>query len=61
MYGYSVIEMHESQLIDYNGVYTVYTAELDIKEKDYSILDDQERQVSKSLKLYNNNVILRFL
>ena len=61
LYRYSILEFHESILEDDEDKFTVYTAFLDLEERDYSVLLDEEWKVSESLNLYEKNVILRFV
>jgi len=60
-FGYSVKEMLESSLTDEEGTFTVYTAVLELEDRDYSKLLNEEWEVSESLGLYEKNIILRFL
>lgn len=60
-YGYEVKEMHESSLVDEDGTFKIYTVLLDMEERDYSILLEQEWDVSESMGLYAKNIILRFI
>jgi len=59
--GYKVSQIDESKLIDGEDSFTVYTAIIEVEYKDFSILLDQEWEVSESLGLYDKNIILRFL
>lgn len=61
MFGYEILEIHESSLIDDEGTFKIYTMLLDLDTRDYSILLEQEWEVSESLGLYDKNIILRFL
>ena len=60
-FGYSIKEMHESSLTDEEGTFAVYTVLLDLEERDYSKLLEEEWEVSESLGLYEKNIILRFV
>jgi len=59
--GYSVREINESLFTDDEGDFTVYTAFLDLEEKNYTKLLDEEWEISESLGLYEKNIILRFV
>ncbi len=63
LFGYEVIEFEVSELIDEDGIFQVYTAFLELtpEQRDYSILIEQEWEVSEALDLYNNKTILRFI
>lgn len=61
MFGYGIKEMHESSLTDDEGTFKIYTLLLDIEERNYSNLLNQEWELSKSLGLYEKNIILRFV
>lgn len=61
MFGYDVLEIHESLLTDEEGTFKVFTLLLDIEERDYSKLLEQEWEISEALLLYEQNMILRFV
>jgi len=61
MFGYSILEIHESSLIDEEETFKVYTFLLDLEVRDYSVLLEQEWELSESLGLYEQNTILRFV
>lgn len=61
MFGYSILEIHESSLTDEEETFKVYTFLLDLEVRDYSVLLEQEWELSKSLGLYEQNTILRFV
>ena len=61
MFGYKINEIDESLLADDEDTFTVYTVVLDLPNKDYSKLIDEEWEISESLGLYEKNIILRFI
>lgn len=58
-YEIRIIEAH--MLVEEDETFTVYTAFLNIEDKDYAVLIEQEWIVSEALGMYDNKKILRFL
>jgi len=60
-FGYKVLEVNKSSLIEEEDTFSIYTMLLDLEIRDYSKLLDEEWELSELLDLYEKNIILRFV